>query len=101
MSSTVGGFGRLGQGLLVKKLDMAMQTLAHAKVDERLSDAEQYAAHQLQAHVPVYAGIVTDLQSGRINAADPMVAKLLGLAEEFCALVSSTFPLATIPKTNS
>ena len=96
--STTGGFGRFGHGLLMKKLDMAMQTLARAKEDDHLSDAEKRAAHDLEGHVPVYAGLVSDVQAKRINATDPTVGKLLGLAEEFCSVVASTFSVAPVPR---
>lgn len=93
MSTTTRGFGQFGIGLLVKKLDMAMQTLARAKADTRLSDAEIDAAHELEGHVLVYVGLIADIQAKRVNEKDPGVVKLLDLVAEFCSVVSSTFNL--------
>lgn len=88
-------FGQFTTGLLIKKLDMAMQTLARVKADQRLSDEEHEAAHQLEGHVLVYAGLISDIQAKRVDEKDPGIKKLLELVEEFCALVSSTFNLGT------
>jgi hypothetical protein len=91
---TVRGLGQFGVGLLVKKLDMAMQTLAKAKADTRLSEEEIDAAHELEGHVLVYAGLIADIQAKRVNEKDPGVVKLLDLVEEFCSVVSSTFNMS-------
>jgi len=90
-TSNTRGFGQFGIGLLVKKLDMAMQTLAKAKADTRLSEEELEAAHELEGHVLVYAGLIADVQAKRVNEKDPGVVKLLDLVEEFCSVVSTTF----------
>jgi hypothetical protein len=88
------GLGQFGVGLLVKKLDMAMRTLAKAKADTRLSEVEIDAAHELETHVLVYAGLIADIQAKRVSEKDPGVVKLLDVVEDFCSVVSSTFNFA-------
>lgn len=91
MNTTTRVFAQFSTGLLIKKLDLAMKLIARAKLNERLSEAEKEAAHQLEGHGLVYAGLLCDIQANRVDAKDPAIAKLVGIAEEFCGLVSSIF----------
>jgi len=45
----------------------------------------------VKQHAVMYAAFLTDLGAGRLNAADPNVAEMVGLADEFCALVETEY----------
>jgi hypothetical protein len=88
---TATGFGQFSNGLLIKKLDLAMQLVSRAKFDGRLSEEEKDAAYQLEGHGLVYAGLLSDIQAKRVDGADPGIQKLVGIAEEYCNVVNSIF----------
>jgi hypothetical protein len=45
----------------------------------------------VKQHATMYAAFLTDLGAARLDAADPNIADMVGLAEEFCALVESEY----------
>ena len=90
--TTTAGLGQFATGLLIKKLDMAMQVIARAKFDDRLTEEEKDAAYQLEGHGLVYAGLLSDIQANRVDGSDPKIRKLVGIAEEYIQVVNSTFP---------
>jgi len=45
----------------------------------------------VKQHAVMYAAFLTDLGAGRIDATDPNIADMVGLADEFCALVESEY----------
>jgi hypothetical protein len=45
----------------------------------------------VKQHATMYAAFLTDLGAGRLDAADPNIADMVGLADEFCTLVESEY----------
>lgn len=45
----------------------------------------------VKQHAVMYAAFLTDLEAGRLDGTDPNVAEMVGLADEFCALVESEY----------
>jgi hypothetical protein len=45
----------------------------------------------VKQHAVMYAAFLTDLGAGRMDAADPNVAEMVSLADEFCTLVETEY----------
>jgi hypothetical protein len=45
----------------------------------------------VKQHAVMYAAFLTDLGAGRLDATDPNVVEMVGLADEFCALVETEY----------
>ena len=45
----------------------------------------------VKQHATMYSAFLTDLGAGRLDGADPNVAEMVGMADEFCALVETEY----------